>query len=338
MAVVKANGYGHGAVPVARVCITAGAQRLGVALVEEALQLREAGIDVPIHLFQESPSQSAHEIVEADLIPTVVGLDLARSLSVEAVKRRKRVKAHVKVDTGMHRLGVSTSELLPFLAALAELPGLEVEGIYTHLAMAECGNNEATRRQKELFAAALEELEANGLLPPLKHMANSAAAILLPETHYDLVRCGIAVYGLHPGESTKAKIRLTPALALKARVAALRDVAAGEGVSYGHTFKAGEACRVATIPLGYADGYPRRLSNRASVLIKGERLPVAGTICMDQFMVQTGEAQVEIDDEVTVIGRSGKESVSADELADLLGTINYEIVCGISSRVPRLYT
>ncbi len=338
MAVVKANGYGHGAVQVARVALSSGAQRLGVAILDEALELRSAAIGAPIQLFQETPAQAARQVVDADLIPTVVSFELAQALSAAAVERGKTVKVHVKVDTGMHRLGIPPEQAVGFVAACRELAGLEVEGVYTHFAVAECPHGEATVLQKQTFDEVLAALENEGILPPLRHAANSAATILTPESHYDMVRCGIAVYGLHPADTTRDAVSLRPALSLRARISALRRIEAGEGVSYGHTFKAEGPTRIATVPIGYADGYTRRLSNKASVLVDGRELPVVGNICMDQLLVDAGEAEVAVDDEVTLIGKSGRRAVTADEIARLTGTINYEVVCAISPRVPRLYT
>ncbi|RJQ53601.1 MAG: alanine racemase [Actinobacteria bacterium] len=338
MAVVKANGYGHGAKSVAKIAVTGGAQRLGVALIEEALELRDAGLSVPIHIFQEPPAQAAHEIVEAGLIPTLTQLELAGALSAEAARRRRTVKAHVKVDSGMSRLGLLPADVPGFLRACHDLPGLKIEGVYTHFATAECPEARATLAQKRVFEELVRDLEAAGMKPPLVHAANSAATILMPQTHYDIVRCGIAVYGLHPSGSTKERIDLKPALSLKALISAVREIEEGAGVSYGHTFRTSAPTRIATVPLGYADGYSRRLSNRGSALIDGRRLPIAGTICMDQLMVDVGESKVDVGDEVTLIGRSGGESISADDLAHLLDTINYEVVCAIGGRVPRLYT
>lgn len=338
MAVVKADGYGHGAVHVAKIAVASGAHRLGVALPEEALELRAAGIDTPIHIFGETPAQAAQDIVDADLIATVFSKALPQALSDAAAKRRKRAKVHVKVDTGMHRVGLYQDEIVDFLRWCADLPNLDVEGIYTHFATADQCDSPAATAQKHLFEQVLWDLDCEGLAPPIKHAANSAATILMPDTHLDMVRCGISIYGLHPGEATKEKIRLRPALSLKARVSFVKKVAAGAGVSYGHTFRTRGDTTIVTLPLGYADGYSRMLSNRASVLIGGRRLPVAGTVCMDQLMVDAGpDKSVSVDDEAVLIGHSGKGSISADDVAAILGTINYEVVCMISKRVPRIY-
>jgi len=338
MAVVKADGYGHGATHVAKVAVASGAHRLGVALAEEALELRAAGIDVPIHIFGETPAQAAHEIVEHDLVASVVTKSLPEALSQAATARRRTVKVHVKVDTGMHRVGLSPDAVVDFVRWCGGLPHVDVEGVYTHFATADEPESPAARRQLDLFNRVLLDLDGEDLLPPIKHAANSAGTILMPQSHFDMVRCGIAVYGLHPGPATRKNIELRAALSLKCRVSFVQRLAPGEGVSYGHTFHAKEATTVATLPLGYADGYSRRLSNEAHVLVGGRRMRVAGTICMDQFMIDAGpDADIEVDDEAVLIGRSGAERISADDLAAILGTINYEVVCAIGKRVPRIY-
>jgi len=338
MAVVKADGYGHGGTHVAKAAVASGAHRLGVALAEEALELRAAGIDVPIHIFGETPAQAAHEIVEYDLIPSVVTPGLPEALSEAATRRHRTVKVHVKVDTGMHRVGLSPDDVVDFVRWCASLPSVDVEGVYTHFATADEPDSPAARRQLGLFDQVLLDLDGEDLLPPMKHAANSAATILMPQSHYDMVRCGIAVYGLHPGPATKGEIDLRPALSLKCRVSFVQKLAADEGVSYGHTFKTERETTIATLPLGYADGYPRRLSNEADVLVGGHRMRVAGTICMDQFMIDAGpDGDIQVDDEAVLIGRSGAERITADDLAAILGTINYEVVCMISKRVPRIH-
>lgn len=338
MAVVKADGYGHGAVAVARVAVAAGAHRLGVAIVEEALELRAADIDVPIHVFGEIPPQAASEIVEHDLIPSVSSITLPEALSQVAVARRATAKVHVKVDTGMHRVGLAPDDVVGFVRRCADLPNLEVEGVYTHFATADDPSSPVAAEQLELFRGVILELDRQGLAPPIKHAANSAATVLMPDSHFDMVRCGIAVYGLHPGPATRGEIGLKPALSLKCRVSFVKTLGPDEGVSYGHTFRTAGRTTIVTLPLGYADGYSRLLSNKAEVLIGGRRMPVAGTICMDQLTADAGSSsEVAIDDEAILIGVSGVERVTADDLAHILGTINYEVVCMISKRVPRIH-
>ncbi len=337
MAVVKANAYGHGAVEVARVALEGGAERLGVVMVEEALELKEAGITQPIHLLAEPPVAAIPLIVKEDIIPAVYSLAFIRALNREAAKAEKRQKVHVKLDTGMNRVGLPIEQVENFFSEITSLSNLEVEGIFTHFALADNPQSDFTLIQLERFLKAVKKIEAYTIIP-LKHVANSGAAIFFPQTHLDMVRVGIALYGLHPSRASKGKINLKPALSWKTKISYLKTVPAGQGISYGHSFVTNVETRIATLPVGYADGYTRLLSNRCHVLIKGKRCPAIGTICMDQFMVDvTSVNGVEAGDEVVLIGKQGNEEITADELAEILGTINYEIVCKIDSRIPRIY-
>ncbi len=338
MAVVKANAYNHGAVRVAETALKSGAERLGVALVEEGLELRGAGIAAPIHILSEVPADAADNVVKADLIPTVCSRSAIESLSKATQKERKTAKIHLKVNTGMSRLGIAPEEVSGFIDFILDKKSLELEGIFTHLAVADQPRNPFTNRQLESFNSVVGALNRKGIEIPIKHVANSAATILFPSSHMDMVRIGITMYGLHPGDATREKIRLKPALSLKARVAFIRKISANTGISYGLTYKPAHGTTIAVLPLGYADGYPRSLSNKSQVLIGGRRAGVVGTICMDQLMVDVGRAaSVEVGSESVLIGHQDEEEISADELASILGTINYEIVCMISSRVPRIY-
>lgn len=338
MAVVKADGYGHGAVPVAEAALAGGAERFGVALLEEGIALRKAGITVPIHLLSELAFDEIPSIIENDLVPTVYTSVFAEGLNENARGRGLKVKVHLKVDSGMNRVGIPVAEAVETIESISRLASLEIEGIFTHFALADAPECDFTRTQLARFQAVLSELGSKGLNIPVRHAANSAATILYPETHFEMVRCGISIYGLHPSNATKGKIGLRPTLTLKARIPFLKSIESGAGVSYGHTFRAEHPTRVATLPLGYADGYTRLLSNRSQVLVRGQRASVIGNICMDQLMVDvTAVPGVKVDDEVVLIGRQGDDEVSADELAEILGTINYEIVCGFSKRLPRIY-
>ncbi|MDI6800229.1 MAG: alanine racemase [Actinomycetota bacterium] len=336
MAVVKADAYGHGDIEVSMAALEGGADRLGVALIEEAVKLKRASIAAPIHILSDIPPYAAEEAVENDLVLTVSLIGAARAIWAAAEKLGKRAKVHVKLDTGMNRIGVDPARAKGFIEELSALSALEIEGIFTHFATA--GEDDAFMgEQLKKFEDLIRELEVAGITIPIKHAANSAATILEPKSHLDMVRCGISVYGLHPAESTKGVIDLNPALSLKAMISSVKTIEAGEGVSYGLTFKAKKRSNIATIPLGYADGYSRNLSNLGSVLIDGERFSVAGNVCMDQFMVDIEERDFKVGDEVVLIGASGPERISADEIASLLSTINYEIVCMISGRIPRVY-
>jgi alanine racemase len=340
MAVVKAHAYGHGAVPVSRTALANGADYLGVAIVAEAQELRIAGIDAPILVLGYTPPEQAPEAIELNLAQTVYTMEAAEAISMAAVKLRKKAKIHIKIDTGMGRLGFLTDLKTPSeILKIAGLPGLDIEGLFTHFAVADAREKSFTREQYEKFLEVSSEIEKFGLEIPIKHAANSAAIIDLPDMHLDMVRAGVSIYGLYPSEEVmKDKIDLKPALSLKARVSYVKKVKAGTGVSYGRTFITDRDTTIATIPVGYADGYTRLLSHKAMVIIRGQKVPVLGTVCMDQFMVDvTAVPDVKIGDEVVLIGQQGGQSITADELARLIGTINYEIVCMISDRVPRIY-
>ncbi|HEY3375553.1 MAG TPA: alanine racemase [Candidatus Aquicultor sp.] len=338
MAIVKANGYGHGAVPVAKAAIEAGASSLGVAIPEEGVALREAGITQPILVLSESATAAAPLIVEHGLTATVCSEKASHTLSDEATQQGKRVKVHVKVDTGMNRIGLVPERVAEFLRHVNSLPGLEVEGIFTHFAEADNPRSTYTNFQLAQFMPLVHALKNEGLCPPVRHAANSAGVYLHLQSHLDMVRIGISLYGLHPSEATKGKVDLRPSLSLKSRLSFVKNVKAGTGVSYGRIFRASQDTTIGTIPAGYGDGYTRLLSDKADVLVGGRRYPAVGNICMDQFMVDFGEnTAVSVDDEAVLIGRQGDDEISADELASILGTINYEIVCMINSRVPREY-
>jgi alanine racemase len=336
MAVVKAAGYGHGDVPVARAALEAGATWLGVALVEEGLRLRDAGIRAPILLLSEFPPEAAKEVLAADLTPTVYSPEGAVAVlsAGEAVRRSPRV--HVKVDTGMHRVGLPPASALRFAASLLQR-GVQVEGVWTHLARSEELDQPTTRHQLGRFQAVLRDLERAGLRPRYRHAANSGATIGWPESRFDLVRVGIAMYGVSPGSQVDSRVDLRPVMSLRSRVSHVQRVAAGEGVSYGHRYRLDRESWIATVPLGYADGYLRALSNVGRVLIRGARRPVAGTVTMDQIMVDCGQSRVAVGDEVVLFGRQGDQEIRAEEVAGWAGTIGYEIVCSVSARVPREY-
>ena len=337
MAVVKADGYGHGAVETARAALQAGASRLGVALVEEGEELRESGLEAPIHLLFEPPPAAAPRVVELGLVPTVYDLDYARALSRAARGRGGEIPVHLKVDTGMHRVGAMPAEAADLAEGIERLPGLELEGVYTHLAMASEPGDPFTLRQWEVFNHVLEELEERGLKVPVRHAAASGAALSLPESRLEMIRLGIAMYGLLPGEGYRGRLDLRPALSLKTRLSHVFWACAGEGVSYGLTYRCERDAWIAVLPLGYADGLARALSNRWEVLIAGRLYPLVGTVCMDLCMVDLGEDHYAPGEEATVIGGYGEEEIGVERMAKELGTINYEVVCDLGKRVPRLY-
>ena len=340
MAVVKANAYGHGLVEVARRAVTSGATWLGVARVGEGGEIRQAGIDAPVLVLGYTPPEQYPEILALDLAQAVYDLELARALSDTAQKAQRTVRVHLKIDTGMGRLGFPANGAgLEAALRVASLPRLEVEGIFTHFATADEANKSYAREQLERFHAALAALRRAGLETPLVHAANSAAVIDLPESHFNLVRPGIMIYGLYPSHEVQTqRVDLHPAMTLKARVAFVKKVPGGFPVSYGCTHVTPRPTTLATVPVGYADGYFRVLSNRAEVLIHGRRCRVVGTVCMDQIIVDVGGvADVAVGDEVVLFGRQGDALLPVDEVAAVAGTINYEIVCAVSARVPRVY-
>lgn len=337
MAVVKADAYGHGAVEVSYAALQAGATRLGVALVEEGEELREAGLQAPIHLLFEPPPEAADRVVELGLTPTVYTREYALSLSRAASSRGANLPVHLKVDTGMHRVGVSPDAALSLAREVSELPGLELEGVYTHLATASDPGNPFIHSQLEAFQEVVRRLQEEGLRVPMRHAAASGAAVAIPESRMDMVRLGIAMYGLLPGKEYAGRMDLRPALSLRTRICHVFRVRAGEGVSYGLTYRSPRDGWMAVLPVGYADGFPRALSNRWRVLIGGKTYPQVGTVCMDLCMVELGEDRYPPGQEVTVIGGCGEEEVGVERMAEALGTINYEVVCAIGKRVPRVF-
>ena len=337
MGVVKGYAYGHGNPECAAAMLGGGATRLGVARVAEALHLREAGIEAPIHVFTEPPPHAAETLVANDLVAAVYTEPFASALSDAAVAAGRKVPVHVKLDTGMHRVGLLSDDIPGAIERLALLPGLEIEGVWSHLAVADVPDHPFTRKQLDLFAELVARIEGAGIEVRYRHIANSAATMSVPESHYDLVRCGIASFGLWPSPALADMKDLRPALSLRARVNMTKRLQAGEALSYGLRYEVEREGRVVTVPAGYADGYDRRLSGRADVLVRGKRYKVSGTVCMDQFMVDVGEDPVEVGDIVTLIGADGDQRIGAEELAEHIGTINYEVTTRIPSRVPRIY-
>ena len=338
--VVKADAYGHGMVPVARAALEAGATWLAVAVVEEGAALRQVGIAAPVLLLSEPPPDAMAAAVAARLTPTVYTLRGVEAAAEAAGRGRAPVGVHLKVDTGMHRAGAALDDAVEVAGAVARARGLRLEGLWTHLAVADDPGQDAyTAGQLERFEEARDRLAAAGLQPPLLHAANSAGAIAHPSSRYDMVRCGIAVYGHPPSPALAGRADLEPALSLKAEVSLVRQLAAAERISYGRRYAVARPSTVATVPLGYADGVPRRLSAvGGTVLVGGRRRPIAGTVTMDQIMVDCGtDESVAPGDEVVLIGRQGDVEVTAEEWAELLDTISYEILCGIGPRVARVY-
>lgn len=340
MAVVKADGYGHGAVEVAREAVAAGVSFLGVAMVEEALELRRHGITEPILVLGFTAREYADILCEYNLTPAVFTLPEAEAFSAAAIRFRKKLPVHVKIDTGMGRIGCFPAEASDdFIRKVAAYPGLELEGLFTHFAAAD-NDPDYTRWQLKQFTDLVERMACLGIHIPVKHAANSAAAVFFPETHLDMVRLGIGLYGLEPSadRGKSSLLQLQPAMALKSRFIFLKEVPAGTRVSYGCTFTAENACLLGTLTIGYGDGYSRGLSNRGRVLVRGLRAPVVGRICMDHTVINVqGIPGVCQGDEAVLFGRQGDAILPVDEVAGWLDTIHYEVVTAVSRRVPRVY-
>ena len=334
-AVDRADGYGHGDVPVAEAARAGGADWLAVALVEEGVRLREAGVRGPILLLSEPADGDAASIVRWDLHPTVYTPEFADAISA-AVGSKGPFPIHLKLNTGMHRVGVDAVNAFALARKVAADPRLALEGLWTHFAVAE-EDQEYTRRQTVSLLRFRDTLAAEGIEPVLVHAANTAAGLLLGESRFDMVRAGLGIYGLRPSPDVGAEIGLRPAMRVVSQVAFLRTLPAGERPSYGRRRALGGRSVVATVPIGYADGVARRLSEVGEVLIRGRRYPLAGTITMDQIVVDIGDDPVAVGDEVVLLGAQGADAITADEWAELLGTINYEVVCGFGPRLPRRY-
>lgn len=346
MAVVKADGYGHGAVPAARALD--GLDRdgktvvaaYGVATVEEGIQLRRAGITKPVLVLGSTVPELSGQAVHNDITLTVFGQPLAERISREAVAAGRTATIHIKLDTGMGRIGYAgTAADAREIAGIAKLPGIRLEGLFSHMACADEADKTSALGQLGRFLDFAARLEREGVRIPVKHIANSAGIIELPQTQLDMVRSGISTYGLYPsGEVARDLLTLTPAMELTSSISYVKHVEAGATIGYGSTFVAKHPMEVATIPVGYADGYPRALSNTGRVLVAGKSAPIIGRICMDQFMIDvSGIPQAQEGTRVTLVGRDGGEVIPVEEPAGLAGSFNYEFICGISKRVPRIY-
>jgi alanine racemase len=339
-AVIKADGYGHGAKKIAQTFLDNGAERFAVAVLDEGIELRRAGFKVPIFILGFTQKERAEEVISYDIEPAVYSWDVAEAFSKEAVKQGKTVKIHIKVDTGMGRIGLKPDkDSVQLVKKISQLPNLVIEGIFTHFAVADTIDKTYTKGQYEKFTWICNELEKENVKINVRHCGNSATIIDLPEMHLDMVRAGIILYGLEPSDEVMLdRIDLKPAMSLKVRITHVKEIEAGQSVSYGRRFIAEKKARIASLPIGYADGYTRMLSGKAEALVKGKRVPIVGRICMDQCMIDvTGMEDVNVGDEVVLFGKQGEGFIHVDELAEKLGTINYEVVCMISRRVPRVY-
>ena len=342
MAVVKTDAYGHGAVPLATLVEPLDyLWGFATATVDEAVELRQAGIQKPILVLGYSFPECYPQVVEYEIRQTVFTYEMAEALSKEAVRQNKKAYVHIKLDTGMGRIGYQSAECAANdVREMKKLPMLELEGAFTHFANADTKSQDDTKKQIAKFEEMVSAMEAAGASFTLKHCSNSAGIIELKEHKFDLVRAGIISYGMWPSNEVKKDVvRLKPILSLKSHVVYVKEVEPGCAISYGSTWTAEEHRRIATIPVGYGDGYPRSLSNKGYVLIKGVKAPIVGRVCMDQLMVDVTEVpgEVRIGDEVTLIGRDGESVITAEELGDLSGRFNYELMCDLGNRIPRIY-
>jgi alanine racemase len=334
MVTIKADAYGHGLIPVARKLVSCGVDYFGVASIDEGIKLRQARISVPVLVLGMILKDDIEPLFRYGLTATVCSQEFARALNFKAKSLGKRVNVHVKVDTGMGRLGVLESDAFKLVREIHKLKFINIEGIFTHFAFADL-DKEFTLHQIDLFNRLIAKLHKEGIDIPLFHAANSMGVINFKNSHFNMVRPGLVVYGLNPVENLP--IRLKPVLSLKTKIVYFKRVPKGYGISYGHEYITKNNTTIVTLPIGYGDGYPRNLSNSAPVLIRGRRFRISGRVCMDQIMVDVGRLKVRIGDEVVLIGRQGKNKITAEELARLAATIPYEIACGLGSRIPRIY-
>ena len=340
MAVVKADAYGHGYRQCCIELLKSGVDSFAVAMLDEAKELRRQGFSVPILILGATLPEEADEIVEYDIMPNIYNYDFAKCLSDAAIRQDKVVKIHIKVDTGMSRLGFSCvgddDDTISEIVKISKLPNVQIDGIFSHLACADEKNREYTLLQFERFSTLTKKLENLGIEIPCKHIANSAAIIMYPELHLDMVRAGVILYGYYPSEEVdKKRLSLKPVMTLKSRITQVKEIDAGVGVSYGKTYITDKKTKIATIPIGYADGYQRCLSHKAKVEIGDKLFDVIGRICMAQCMIDvTNVNNISIGDEVIIFG---DKKITADDVAGWMNTINYEVLCLVSKRIPRIY-
>jgi len=337
MAVVKANAYGHGLIESAKILEKSGADYFGVALVEEGIALRQSGITKPILVFGAVFPEQIGLFLQHNLEITAASVDKLKAINQVAQSASKQAIVHLKIDTGMERVGIHDYSSPKFALALKECPNCIIKGVYSHFARSEEKDLSFTRVQLERFQKCLLYFKEAGIEIPIKHIANSGGLLQLPEAHLDLVRCGICLYGLAPTRELSRKLDLRPVMSLHSKVAYFKVVQPGATVSYGGTWQAKKQTRVVTVPLGYGDGYSRRLSNHGSVLIRGERYPIIGNVCMDQMMVDIGEGTAYNGDEVVLIGKQGEQEISIFDIAEQIGTDPRDVMVSANERIPRVY-
>lgn len=339
MAVIKADGYGHGAVEIGNF-LKDKVDYFGVATIEEAIELRKNMVNIPILILGYTSPKQYEALAKYDITQTIYNIKMAEEISKCALKLNKAIKVHIAVETGMNRIGfkVNKQSILD-IEKLRDMKGLVLEGMFTHFSCADEGDKSYTDKQKSEYDKFLNMLEAKGINIPIKHVCNSAGIMEFKDHRFDMVRSGIITYGLYPSEEVdKASVKLIPALAWKSHVINISEVSDGEGISYGKTYITKKKTKIATISVGYADGYLRGLSSKGRVLIHGQYAPILGRICMDQMMVDiTNIKDVKIEDEVTLVGKDGENTITVEELANAAGSFNYEFVCGIGKRVKRIY-
>lgn len=341
LAVIKADAYGHGAVKCAEIMIACGVSRFAVAFADEAVQLRKHGISVPIQLLGYTPQTDYHTLVEYDIIPAIFSYDDAAALSEIALKNGRKQKIHIKLDTGMHRIGFDavSPETISEIEKISTLGGIEIEGIFTHFSCADMSDDDYTYMQFKRFMHVANELERKNIHIPLKHVCNSAAIIKHKDMHLDMVRPGIINYGLAPSDCVNTDVlKLKPVMSIKTSISRIQYINKGDKISYGATFTADKKMKIATVPIGYADGFIRAFSGKIPVVAGGEYADIVGRICMDQCMIDvTSVNNINVGDEVTIIGGNGEKRITADDAARAIGTIGYEIICLVGKRVPRIY-
>ncbi|HYA27749.1 MAG TPA: alanine racemase [Acidobacteriota bacterium] len=338
LAMVKANAYGHGAVAAAKTLAAAGSDAFGVATLDEAIELRESGIRAPIVVVAGVYPDQVEAFIAQSLTPAICDLANLRQIEAALLDRVSTLKFHLKIDTGMGRLGVRAEEIETCLPQLKTLEALKLEGVFSHFSTAESVEGDHTKKQLEIFSGVVRRLRSAGITPPLVHLANSAATIAQPAAYFDMVRPGIMLYGVYPSPSMAQQISLKPVLSWQTKVLQLKKVPVGASISYGQTFITKRQSVIATLPVGYADGYHRLLSNRGEVLLRGKRAPVAGRVCMDLTMIDVTDIRgVQQGDEVVLLGRQGDAEITADEMAGWARTISYEIFTSIGARVPRIH-
>ena len=342
MAVVKADAYGHGFMETAKTLLENGADRLAVAVLQEGKQLRSRGVDVPILILGASGPEDAEDIINFDITPNVFDYEFAKALSYTAEKKEKVTKVHIKLDTGMSRIGFvvddgDNEEIINEILKVSRLPYIEIEGIFSHFATSDESDRQYTLLQFERFMRVVKALEERGLHIPIKHICNSAGIMMYPEMHLDMVRPGVILYGMYPSnEVDKSRLDLVPAMTLKSSITLVKEVEPGRGVSYGKEYITDSITKIATVPIGYADGYLRKIAKKGRMLVNGVKVPIIGRICMDQCMIDvTNVHNIDRGDEAIIFGHEG---ITIDDLAGWLETINYEVACVIGKRIPRIYT